>query len=147
MFPVNVRRIGRPTRLSPLGAIDENFDRLLSQWFGDDSDVEATGAYPVDIREDDEHVLVEAELPGFTKDQVEVTFENGVLSIIAQRKNGEEEKGHKHLTERRFTRVARSFTLPDTVDENDIGAKLTDGVLHLTLNKRPEVKPHRVTVN
>lgn len=147
MFPTTIRRIGQSTGLSPFSAIDEDFDRLFSPWIGDNSDVEMAGTCPVDISEDDEHVYIEAELPGFAKDQVEITFENSVLSIIAQRKKGEEKKGQKHLAERRFTRMARSFKLPNTVDESNIHAKLTDGVLHLKLNKRDEVKPRRIAVN
>lgn len=140
MLPVMLRR-GLPTALD---ALHEDFDRLLSRWWGD-AGTEALGAYPVDISEDDDHVYVQAELPGFTKDQIDVTIENGVLSIQAQRQTPET-KGQQHLRERRFTRVARSFTLPNTVDETKVDCKLENGVLNIKLNKREEVKPRRIEI-
>ena len=99
--------------------------------------------YPVDVHEDDNHLYVDAEMPGFQKDDVSVTLEKGILSISAER-NAEEKSGEKHLSERRFTKVARSFTLPVEVDENKVDAKLVDGVLHLTLHKKEEVKPRKI---
>ena len=141
MLPTR-RRTSRPW-LSPLDLWNDDF---VSRWYGDDAEA-STGVYPVDIREDDTHIHVEAELPGFTKDDVEVTFEKGVLSIRAERKREKNGKGEAHLSERRFTRVARSFTLPTVIDENKIKATLEDGVLHLTLDKREEVKPRRIAVN
>lgn len=131
---------------SPFEALERDFGRVLSR-FADDNGHDATGAYPVDIREDNDHIYVEAELPGFTRDQVNVTLENRVLSIIAERGKPTLEEGTKeHLSERRFIRVARSFTMPDTVDEGKVDAKLVDGVLKLTLHKKEEVKPRRIEV-
>lgn len=109
---------------------------------------ELIGNYPVDIREDADHIYIEAEMPGFKKDEVDVTLENGVLTISGQRKQ-EKKQGAgeaEHLSERRFTRVQRSFTLPTSVDEAKVDAQLKDGVLRLTLNKREEVKPRRIEV-
>ena len=143
MLPVRIRR-----EMVPIARrwswLDNDFDRLVGRWFTD-LDSETSGSYPVDIREDEGHVYIDAELPGFTKDQIKVTFEKCVLSIVAER-NVEEAKGHQHLTERRIGRVARSFTLPNTVDNTQIDAKLENGVLHLILNKREEVKPRRIEV-
>ena len=107
---------------------------------------QTAAAYPCDIREDDNNVIVEAELPGFKKDEVEVTMEQGVLTINAQRKHEEHKGEEQHLTERRFTRVTRSFRLPTPVDENDVKAELDNGILRLTLPKREEVKPRRIEV-
>jgi len=123
---------------------DELSRALSKNWF-DEGEATSLGAYPVDIHEDDDHVYVEAELPGFDKDEVEVTLENGILRINAERKS-EEKKGQPHLTERRFTRVSRAFSLPTTVDEGKVDAKLNDGVLNLTLDKRDEVKPRKIQV-
>ncbi len=120
------------------------FERGLGDW-----DENAMGAYPVDIREDENALYVEAEVPGFTKDQIDVSVENGVLTITAQRNADEkkDKKGELHLHERRFTRVSRSFSLPNTVDANKVNARLENGVLHLTLTKREEVKPRKITVS
>ena len=130
---------------SPFQLFDADFDGAIGRWL--DSERSTAGTYPVDIHEDDNHVYVEAELPGFTKDQVDVTFEKGVLSIIAERKAPKPKTGQTHLAERHFTRTARSFALPNTVDENKIEARIDDGVLHLTLSKREEVKPRHIAVH
>jgi len=141
MLPTRVRTVRWQ---SPFDALHEDLDHMIQGWWGDDRD-EAMGAYPVDIHEDQDHVYVDAELPGFNKDQVQVTLENGVLSIAAEREE-EPAKGKAHLSERRYRRVARRFTLPSTLDESKVDAKLDQGVLHLTLNKREEVKPRRIDV-
>lgn len=144
MLPTNLRRTGRSD--TPFDAIQDQFNRALSQWWGDGGNQTTTGIYPVDIREDADHIYVEAELPGFKKEEVDVTLENGMLHIIAERKADTTRKGETHLSERRFTRVARSFTLPNTVDEAHVDAKLEGGVLSLTLHKREEVKPRKIQV-
>jgi len=128
----------------PVDVFDE-LNRMLSKAWLDEGDSGGFGAYPVDIREDDDHVYVDAELPGFTNRDVEVTLENGVLRIAAERQT-ENKKGQTHLFERRFTRINRAFTLPTTVNEDKVDAKLTDGVLHLTLHKREEVKPRKIAI-
>ncbi len=104
-----------------------------------------TGAYPVDMREDDKNVYVDAELPGFDKQEINVTLEDGALNISAERK-AEEETGTSHLKERRYTRVQRRFSLPASVDESKVDAKYENGVLHLKMPKTPEEKPRRIKV-
>jgi HSP20 family protein len=105
----------------------------------------------VDIREDQDHFYVEAELPGFKKDDIDITLENQTLTISAERSAENKEDGQKTgellLHERRYTRFVRSFTLPPTVDEQTVNAKLADGVLTVTLNKREETKPRKITVS
>jgi HSP20 family protein len=144
MLPMTTRRQGR---YDPLDLLGREFDRAMSRWFDGGAAAEGglVGMYPVDIREDNDHIYVDAELPGFKRDEINVTLENGVLHIAAERKE-EQKKGEAHLEERRFTRVARSFTLPNSVDENKVDAKYQDGVLRLTLNKREEVKPRKVEI-
>jgi HSP20 family protein len=121
---------------------DNPFDMFWDRFLGDQEATE--GAYPVDIHEDEQHVYVEAELPGFTKDQINVTLENGVLQIAAERKA--ETHGQTHLNERRITKVTRRFSIPNTVDDQKVQARLDSGVLHLTLQKRDEVLPRRIEV-
>ena len=120
-------------------------DRAFNGRFGfEDADIAAK--YPVDIHEDEHGLTVEAELPGFTKDQVEVNVEQGVLSISAERSIDEKREGKQHLRERRFTRVARKFSLPTSVDTTHVQATLADGVLTLKFPKREEVKPRKIEV-
>lgn len=134
----------------PFDLLHRDFDRMISRYFnGESAPAAPTAGYPVDIREDAERIYVEAELPGFKRDEINVTLENGVLTIEGERKadsNEPTDQGQRHLNERRYTKVARSFSLPNTVDEGNVDAKLEDGVLHLTLHKREEVKPRRIEV-
>jgi len=106
--------------------------------------------YAVDVREDADHIYVEAELPGFKKNEVDVTLENATLTITAERaeekKEDGKEQGEYLLRERRHVRFSRSFNLPPTVDESKVDAKLADGVLRITLNKREETKPRKINV-
>jgi HSP20 family protein len=151
-----------PTRVSranggsydPVEAAQREFDSMLGRFFGGREPRGGDGGYlapyAVDVREDADHIYVEAELPGFRKEDVDVTLENNTLTISAERKEekkkGEEDKGEMLLHERRYTRFQRSFTLPPTVDEQSCNAKLNDGVLMITLNKREETKPRKVQV-
>lgn len=123
-----------------------DMDRTFNGRLNIDPD-DLTAKYPVDIHEDDEGLTVTAELPGFTKDQVDVSIDNGILTIAAKRDAVKNEEGTTHLRERRFTRVHRQFTLPTTVDPTDVDAKLADGVLTLGLKKKEEVKPRKIQVN
>ena len=125
--------------------LDTVFGRLMQQRDGGNANF---APYGVDIREDADHIYVEAELPGFKKDEVDITLENQVLTISAERKteNQQEGKGEWLLNERRYSRFLRSFSLPPTVDESTCDAKLSDGVLTITLNKREETKPRKIKV-
>jgi len=138
-------------RESPLEVLDREFNRMLGRYWGAGAEVPSTLApYAVDVHEDADHFFVEAELPGFTKDEVDMTLEDGVLTIHAERK--EETKGDGngrqplHI-ERRWTRFERSFTLPAAVNENSVRASLTDGMLTITLDKREEVKPRKIQIS
>ena len=104
--------------------------------------------FGVDIREDADHLYVEADLPGFKKDEVDITLENQTLTIAAERRLEQKDNNESGylLNERRYSRFLRSFTLPPTVDEKSVQAKLENGVLTVTLNKREETKPRKITV-
>jgi HSP20 family protein len=121
-------------------------DRLFrSSWPMVAPDEEATASYPVDVTETDGKVLVDAEMPGFQRDDIDISLQDGVLNISAERK-AEEPEGTRHLTERRFTRVERAFTLPANVDEEGVDATLQDGVLHIELPKAQESKGRKIEV-
>lgn len=132
--------------VNPFEWVDRELGNWANQWFNGDEQRDVLGAYPVDIREDENYIYVEAEMPGFKKDEIDVTLESGVLHIQAQRTIEKQESGQRHLTERRFNRISRSFTMPNAVDEGKVDAGLKDGVLHLKLHKREEVKPRKIEV-
>ena len=136
----NVRSIWE----DPFDMLQREFERAAGRTNGGEG--RWVASYPVDVHEDENHIYVEAEMPGFKKDEIDVTLESGVLTISAERKTEPREGATKHLTERTFTRVYRSFSLPNTVDENKVDAELKDGVLHLSLDKREEVKPRKIAI-
>lgn len=101
----------------------------------------------VDIYENDGELVVEAELPGLEKGDIKVNVEDGVLTLKGERKLSEETKEEDyHRVERAYGTFTRSFTLPDTVDAEKISAKHKDGVLRVSLPKKPEAKPKVVDV-
>ena len=143
----------RLSQFDPAEAVQRDFDTILGRLLGGRETPTGNGwaPYGVDVREDVDHVYVEAELPGFTKEDVDITMENSTLTLTAQHKThsteGDAAKGEYLLRERRFSGVQRSFKLPQTIDEQSVKAVLADGVLTITLNKREESKPRKVTVS
>jgi HSP20 family protein len=129
--------------------LDREFNRMLNRFWGSNAEVPSTLApYAVDVHEDGDHFYVEAELPGFGKEDVDITLEDGVLTIRGERKSEEKTGGDKQPlhVERRWSRFERSFTLPTAVNENSVRAALNDGVLTITLDKREEVKPRKIQI-
>ena len=121
-------------------------DRMLGR-YADTGEIPAELApYAVDVHEDADHFYVEAELPGFTKEEVDITLEDGVLSIRAERKTETKQREPLHL-ERRWTQFQRAFTLPTAVNENSVKAAMDKGVLTITLDKREEVKPRKIAIS
>ncbi len=148
-LPTHVTR--SQSEVDPVESIHREFDNVLQNFFGGrPSGATTWSPYAVDVREDADHLYVEAELPGFRKEDVDITLENQTLTISAERKaqatDGNGKKGDWLLRERRYTRVLRSFTLPPSVDEKKVDAKLADGLLAITLYKREETKPRKIAV-
>jgi HSP20 family protein len=126
-------------------------DRLLDRYFTTGSQQSLAAWTPVvDVRENDEEISVSAELPGLTAADVNVTVQNGILTISGEKKDelqeGKQEAGF-HVYERRYGRFERSFTLPRTVIADDVRAQFTNGVLSITLPKSAEAKPRRIQVH
>src|SRR5436305_2287893 len=125
-------RVNRSQQIDPMEAMQREFDSMFGRYLtgrgGNDGG--RLAPYGVDVREDADHIYVEAELPGFRKDDVDITLENQTLTISAERKEetkkGEQDKGEWLLNERRYSKFLRSFTLPPTVDDSIVNAKLND---------------------
>jgi HSP20 family molecular chaperone IbpA len=99
-----------------------------------------------DIFETGDALKIVMEVPGVPKDAVDVKVENDVLSIEARIETTNYNGLDPVYTEYPVGHFARSFTLPEQVDQHNITAQLEDGVLTLTLNKRPETKPRRIAI-
>ena len=107
----------------------------------------AEWAPTVDISETDAEYLIKVELPEVNKKDVKVSVHEGVLTIQGERKMERETKDRKyHRVERAYGRFARSFVLPENVDESSIGATHDNGVLNVRLGKVEEAKPRSIEV-
>jgi len=143
-------RVNRALAVDPFESVQRDFESMLGRMInGRGEGSSRLAPYGVDVREDGDHLYVEAELPGFKKDEVDITLENQTLTISGERRETpeKENKGEWLLNERRYTRFLRSFTLPPTVSEQSVNAKLENGVLTITLKKREESKPRKIAVS
>lgn len=101
----------------------------------------------VDLFEDRDHFVVKAELPGMTKEEIEISLHEGSLIISGERKSETESKeGEASRSERFFGRFQRALELPKSVDPNKTTATYKDGILTVTLPKTEESKPKQITV-
>ncbi len=102
---------------------------------------------PVNVWDDDQNIYVEAELPGITRDNLEITVTDGnQLTLKGQRKQAETSKTTYHRQERGFGSFSRILTLPVLVDSDRIEARFELGTLHVELPKSPKAEPRRIEV-
>jgi HSP20 family protein len=101
----------------------------------------------VDLREEDSRFVIRADLPGVEPKDIEVTMEDGVLTLRGKRvlEHREEREGYRRV-ERASGTFFRRFTLPDTADAESISARSSQGVLEVTIPKQPKLQPRRITV-
>jgi HSP20 family protein len=122
------------------------FDNLIDQFFGPTSG-RGIQAYfvPASVWEDSDSYHVEMDVPGVSRENVELTYEKGTLRITTERSAPEEQRTGL-VDERRYGRVTRTVTLPESIDPDSIAAELTNGVLHVTVAKKPEAQPKRIEI-
>ena len=102
----------------------------------------------VDIYENNDSVVVKAELPGVEKDQISVEVKDGILSLRGERKFEKEVKEESyHRIERSYGNFLRSFSLPVSVDQDKVTARFKDGVLEVNLPKKEQAKPKQIQVD
>lgn len=124
----------------------KNFDAMVNSLFSEDMNID-TRNISVDIREDEDKYVLEAELAGVSEKDVDINVENDMLTISSSREEKNEEKKEGYiLKERRSSSFCRSFMLPKDVDTGKIDASVKDGVLTLDMPKRPEAKPKKISV-
>ncbi len=106
-----------------------------------------TWAPAVDLREEDKRYVIEADMPGVKKEDIEINLENNVLSIRGERKfEGEVNKDTYHRIERAYGKFVRSFTLPARVAADRITATHKDGILEVVVPKAEESLPKKIEV-
>src|SRR6266705_2230588 len=123
------------------------FRDFLRGWDENDTLTSSAWMPPVDISEDANQISVTAELPGFKEDDVKVELHGDVLTISGERKRESESKDRNYArVERSYGQFSRSFTLPSSVDRDNVKASFSDGLLKLELPKKPEAKPRQIPI-
>jgi HSP20 family protein len=141
-------------RWEPFSAMDEMFNRfpsLIGRWpkFAADAESKLEWSPSVDISETGEEYLIRAALPAVKKEDVQVTVDDGMLTLSGERRQKEEQQDEKfHKVETYYGSFARSFALPDAVDQAAIRAESKDGVLtiHVPKTKVETRKPTTIKV-
>jgi HSP20 family protein len=125
------------------------FDRFLNNTDSSDESAVVTSQWVprVDIKEEGDRFVILADLPGVDPEHVEVLMDKGILSIKGERSSEVVEQSDRFSRiERRYGSFHRRFALPDTADADGITATGHNGVLEITIPKRPESTPRRIQV-
>ena len=136
------------TRFDPLWDMDDMVNRFMMRPLLREG-VELEPQIKMDVKEIDGKYLVNAEIPGVSKDDIHVTVEGNRVSISAETKQEKEAKEGERLIccERSYGMVSRSFSLADEVDQSQIKAKYNNGVLELTLPKKAGAARKEITIS
>jgi HSP20 family protein len=129
-------------------ALFDRFQRQLDRALGEVADRASVSWIPrVDIREEADRFVVVADLPGVEGKDIAITADKGVLTIKGERRSEKKasQAGYERV-ERAAGTFLRRFTLPETVDADAIKATHVNGVLEVTIPKRPEVQPRRIEI-
>lgn len=145
------------TRWTPnadLATMSQRMERLFDEMLGhgmrrSSEERSLRGAWmpAINILEREDAILISADLPGLKAEDVEVTVEEGVLTIRGERKMEESSEGETyHRVERQYGLFERTFSLPNSVDPEKINARFKNGEMTLTLPKREESKPRSISI-
>lgn len=133
-------------------SIQDEMNRLFDDFFGrpvtKQEWTEGVWAPSVDVSESKDDVIIKAEIPGMSKDDVKVSVRDNVLILSGEKKQEREEKdANYHRIERSYGSFSRSFALPTSVKPDKVKASYKDGVLKITLPKSEEVKPKEIPIS
>ena len=134
------------TTSSPVFGLRREIDRLFEDAFTRDGQ---SWTPAVDIKETENELTVELELPGLKPENVEITAENGLLTIRGEKRSErkEKEQSRYHLVERTYGSFMRTFQLPQGIDEEQIAAEYDNGILSLRIPKAALPQPRRIQLN
>ena len=137
--------------IGQLTSVRDELNRLFNSTFGESgrpSDLFGMWTPALDLYEGKDDFVVRAELPGMSKEEIEITLHDGALSISGERKAEERsEESETHRTERFFGRFQRTLELPKPVKSDEVKAAYKDGILTITLPKTEEAKPKQIEVS
>jgi HSP20 family protein len=131
-----------------LAALQNDMGRLMSTWLGEGNGESTRQWVPaVDVWETNDEIVYAFDLPGIPQDKISVEFEDGALTVSAERSREHEvERDQFYRYERRFGTFSRTIGLPQGVSEDQIHAHYRDGVLELHVKKPEQTKPRRIPV-
>ena len=143
-----VRYRQRPSEMALQDEIKQVFDRFFGQEDTDASAVVTAQWVPrVDIKEEANRFVIYADLPGIDPQDIEVQKDKGILSIRGERRSESTTETERFSrVERRYGSFHRRFALPDSADPEGVAASGRNGVLEITIPKRPETTPRRIQV-
>lgn len=130
----------------------EPFINFMESFFNGEGSSEEmstrTWSPAVDIRETEENYLVHAELPGLSKEDIEITLEDNILKLTGERRFEKDVKEEEyHRIERSYGSFTRAFSLPSRVDSTKVEAAFDNGILTLTVPKVEEAKPRKISIS
>jgi HSP20 family protein len=150
------KEMNKMVRRDPMGELrtmQEDLNRLFGQafprFFGNEEGLLGGNWNPsVDIYEDRDRIVLEADLPGLKPGDFELSVENYTLTLRGERRlEKKNDSDNYHRVERAYGSFTRTFTLPSTVNVENVQAEFKDGVLRVTLPKREEVKPRQIQID
>jgi HSP20 family protein len=132
--------------------LQDRMNRIFRESFNPESPEEAVTtanfAPPVDVYEDEHNITLKIEVPGIDEKDINVSIENNTLTVRGERRFEKDEKEENfHRVERMYGSFTRSFTMPNTVDPEEVSAHYEKGVLKIRLAKKAEAKPKLIKVN
>lgn len=141
-------RFERMDPFEELATLRNRMDRLWSRMTTADTSALADWSPTSDVIESKDEIVIKAELPGIDEKDVEVTIENGILTIKGERRAEQEteEKGFRQV-ERSYGSFLRAFALPPNVEPETISATFTKGLLEVHLPKKEDAKPRSIKVD
>jgi len=138
--------------MGELARMRKEMDRLFENFFSTRPRrtglLEGTWQPSVDVSETDDEIIVKAELPGLTHDDINISLTDNVLTIKGEKKQEKEDKGENyHRVERSYGNFQRTFTLPSSVQSENTKATFKDGILTINIPKTEEAKPKEIKIN
>ena len=130
--------------------LQDRMNRLFRDNYGEGQEALSTSTFapPVDVYEDEHNVTLKIEVPGIDEKDIDVRIENNLLTVHGERKFEKEEKEENfRRVERQYGSFTRSFTLPNTVNPEQVQAHYDKGILKIQLAKKAEAKPKQIKVN
>lgn len=123
------------------------FTDILDEMFNDVRTTNERFLPSIDIAETEKAFEIKAQLPGITKDDINIDLENGRLTISGERKLENEDNNKKyHRVETQYGSFTRSFQLPDSIDQDSIAANFENGVLNITIEKNEEKAKRKIEI-